>query len=211
MDTRTGAVLAMANAPTFDANRFGNGHAPTVRRNRAVTDMYEPGSTFKIVTIAAALEDGVVTPRTTFVLPPTIQVADRVIHEAHRRGTERMTVRQILAESSNIGTVTVARASRRRASSRRGSSGSASAARPASTTRARAPAWCFRSRSGRVDDRHGPDRAGHRGHADADGQRVRHDRQRRRDADAAPRRADRRQARRRQAASASSRGARPTR
>ena len=55
------------------------------RRNRAVTDAYEPGSTFKIVTIAGALEDNVVSPRTTFTLPPTIQVADRVIHEAHSR------------------------------------------------------------------------------------------------------------------------------
>ncbi len=107
MDPRTGAVLAMANAPTFDANRFGSA-APEVRRNRAVTDMYEPGSTFKIVTIAGALEDAVVTPRTSFVLRPTIQVADRVIHEAHWRPTQRMTVRRILYDSSNIGTITVA-------------------------------------------------------------------------------------------------------
>jgi cell division protein FtsI/penicillin-binding protein 2 len=97
----------MANAPTFDANKFGAA-PPEIRRNRAVTDQYEPGSTFKIVTIAGALEDGVVTPRSSFVLQPTIRVADRVIHEAHWRPTERMTVRQILAESSNIGTITVA-------------------------------------------------------------------------------------------------------
>ena len=107
LDPRTGAVLAMANYPTFDANRFSTA-SPDARRNRAVTDMYEPGSTFKIVTIAAALEDGVVTPQSSFVLPPTIQVADRVIHEAHIRGTQRMTVKQILSESSNIGTITVA-------------------------------------------------------------------------------------------------------
>jgi cell division protein FtsI/penicillin-binding protein 2 len=107
MNPRTGAILAMANAPTFDANAFGSA-SPDMRRNRAVTDMYEPGSTFKIVTIAGALEDRVVTPRTSFVLQPTIRVADRVIHEAHWRPTQRMTVRQILAESSNIGTVTIA-------------------------------------------------------------------------------------------------------
>jgi cell division protein FtsI (penicillin-binding protein 3) len=107
MDTRTGAILAMANAPTVDANRFGTAPVES-RRNRAVTDLYEPGSTFKIVTIAAALEDNVVSPLTSFRLPPTIQVADRVIHEAHIRGTETMTVRQILAESSNIGTITIA-------------------------------------------------------------------------------------------------------
>jgi len=107
LDPRSGAVLAMANYPTFDANRFSTA-PPEARRNRAVTDMYEPGSTFKIVTIAAALEDNIVTPTSSFVLPPTIRVADRVIHEAHSRGTERMTVKEILVNSSNIGTITVA-------------------------------------------------------------------------------------------------------
>ena len=107
LDPRSGAVLAMANYPTFDANRFSTA-PPDSRRNRAVTDMYEPGSTFKIVTIAAALEDNIVTPTSSFVLPPTIQVADRVIHEAHSRGTEQMTVKEILANSSNIGTITIA-------------------------------------------------------------------------------------------------------
>ena len=62
MDPRTGAILAMANYPTFDANEFSTA-SPTSRRNRAVTDAYEPGSTFKIVTIAGALEDNVVSPR----------------------------------------------------------------------------------------------------------------------------------------------------
>ena len=89
MDPRTGGILAMANAPTFDANDFASAPAD-LRRNRAVTDVYEPGSTFKIVTIAGALEDNVVTPETSFTLAPTIQVADRVIHESHVRGTERM-------------------------------------------------------------------------------------------------------------------------
>jgi cell division protein FtsI/penicillin-binding protein 2 len=107
MDPRTGAILAMANAPTFDANGFSSAPAES-RRNRAVTDLYEPGSTFKIVTIAAALEDNVVAPDSAFRLEPTIKVADRTIREAHTRGTETMTVRQILSESSNIGTITIA-------------------------------------------------------------------------------------------------------
>jgi cell division protein FtsI/penicillin-binding protein 2 len=107
MNPRTGAVLAMANAPTFDANRFGAATAD-IRRNRAATDVYEPGSTFKIVTIAGALEDEVVNPRTSFVLKPTIHVADRVIHEAHTRPTTRMSVRRILYDSSNVGTITIA-------------------------------------------------------------------------------------------------------
>ena len=107
MDPYTGAVLAMAVAPGFNANRFATTRADR-RRNRAVTDTYEPGSTFKLVTIAAALEEGMVTPRTSFRLRPTIRVADRVIHEAHSRGTERMSVRQIVEYSSNIGTITIA-------------------------------------------------------------------------------------------------------
>ncbi|HXF97315.1 MAG TPA: penicillin-binding protein 2 [Gaiellaceae bacterium] len=108
MDPHTGAVLAMAVAPGFNANRFPVTRADR-RRNRAVTDTYEPGSTFKLVTVAAALEEGVVTPRTSFLLPPTIRVADRVIREAHARGTERMSVREIVEYSSNVGTITIAK------------------------------------------------------------------------------------------------------
>lgn len=107
MDPRTGAVLAMAVAPTFDANRFGRTRADR-RRNRAVTDTYEPGSTFKLVTVAAALHEGAVSPSTSFKLPPTLKVADRVIREAHTRGTARLSVREIVEYSSNIGTVTIA-------------------------------------------------------------------------------------------------------
>jgi cell division protein FtsI (penicillin-binding protein 3)/stage V sporulation protein D (sporulation-specific penicillin-binding protein) len=60
-----------------------------------------------MVTIAAALSDGLVTPETSFVLPPALRVGDRVIHDAELRGTERMNVSQILAKSSNIGAVTI--------------------------------------------------------------------------------------------------------
>ena len=107
MDPYTGSVLAMAVAPRFNANRFPTTRADR-RRNRAVTDTYEPGSTFKLVAIAAALEEGVVSPTTAFRLPPTLKVADRVIHESHTRGTQRMTVKQIVEYSSNIGTITIA-------------------------------------------------------------------------------------------------------
>jgi cell division protein FtsI (penicillin-binding protein 3) len=107
LDPRNGEILAMATVPGFDANRYG--FVPRdVQRNRAVTDTYEPGSTFKVVTIAAALSTRVVAPSTSFVLPYEIEVADRRIHDSHERGTERMTVAQILSRSSNVGTVTVA-------------------------------------------------------------------------------------------------------
>jgi cell division protein FtsI/penicillin-binding protein 2 len=109
MDPRTGAVLALAVEPGFNANR-----SPKVsddrKRNRAVTDTYEPGSTFKIVTISAALESGLVKPTTRYRLPPTIQVADRKIHDAEPRGTVTLNVEQILSLSSNVGVVTIAEA-----------------------------------------------------------------------------------------------------
>lgn len=107
LDPRTGGVLAMAVAPGFDANRYGNVPAEWVR-NKAVTDTYEPGSTFKVVTVAAALDDGLVRPSTAFTLPYSIHVSDRVIHDAEERGTERMTVSQILSRSSNVGAITLA-------------------------------------------------------------------------------------------------------
>jgi cell division protein FtsI/penicillin-binding protein 2 len=107
LDPRTGGILAMAGERGYDANRF-----PLVpkdwQRNRTVTDTYEPGSTFKIVTVSAVLSEGLVTPRTAFTLPYEIHVADRVIKDAHPRGTERMTVDQILSYSSNVGTITLA-------------------------------------------------------------------------------------------------------
>jgi cell division protein FtsI (penicillin-binding protein 3) len=107
LDPRTGAILAMAVERGYDANRF-----PIVpkdrQRNRTVTDTYEPGSTFKIVTVSAVLSEGLATPHTRFTLPYEIQVADRVIKDAHPRGTETMTVDQILSFSSNVGTVTLA-------------------------------------------------------------------------------------------------------
>jgi cell division protein FtsI (penicillin-binding protein 3) len=108
LDPHTGDVLAMAVAPTYDANNFG-GIARQFQRNRAVTDTYEPGSTFKLVTVGGSLSSGLVTPGTSFTLPYEIQVADRRIHDAEPRGTETMTVAQILSRSSNVGAITLAR------------------------------------------------------------------------------------------------------
>jgi cell division protein FtsI/penicillin-binding protein 2 len=108
LDPRTGAVLAMAQAPNYDANAFSKAYARRITANRAVADAYEPGSVFKVVTVAGALSDNLVTPRTSFTLPPTIRVADRTIHDAEERGTETMTVSQILQKSSNVGVDTIA-------------------------------------------------------------------------------------------------------
>jgi len=107
LDPRTGGVLAVAGVPGFDANRFPE-TSRVIQRVRAVTDTYEPGSTYKLVTVAAALSDHLVTPSSTFTLPYGIHVADRVVHDAEERGTETMSVAQILSRSSNVGAITLA-------------------------------------------------------------------------------------------------------
>jgi cell division protein FtsI (penicillin-binding protein 3) len=106
MDPRNSQVLAMANYPSLDPTDPGNA-TPYELLNWATGYTYEPGSTFKAFTVAGALEDRVVTPDTMFNLAPTIQVADRVIEESHARGYVTLTVADILAQSSNVGAVTI--------------------------------------------------------------------------------------------------------
>ena len=102
MNPDTGAILALANWPRVNAN-----DPSAVRsaddRDHAVADSYEPGSTFKAITVAGALQDGVVTPSTPFDVPPVLQVADRQIHDAESHGYETLSTAQILKVSSNIG------------------------------------------------------------------------------------------------------------
>jgi cell division protein FtsI/penicillin-binding protein 2 len=106
MDPYSNTVLALANWPRVDAND-SSGAPQYAAQNRAVGFNYEPGSTFKPFTVAGALEEKVVTPDTYFHLPPTIEVADRTIEEAHVRGTVDLNTTQILAQSSNVGTVRI--------------------------------------------------------------------------------------------------------
>ncbi|MFY9488142.1 MAG: penicillin-binding protein 2 [Solirubrobacterales bacterium] len=106
MDPQNGEVLAMANWPKLDANDPTKAE-PEAQQNRAVGFTYEPGSTFKAVTVGGALQDGKVTPSTIFGLPPTLLVADRVIKESHDRGAISLSVSEILAQSSNVGSVKI--------------------------------------------------------------------------------------------------------
>ncbi|MGI8558016.1 MAG: peptidoglycan D,D-transpeptidase FtsI family protein [Solirubrobacteraceae bacterium] len=106
MDPHSGGILAMANWPRVDANDIAAAPA-YARQNRAVGFDYEPGSTFKVVAIGGALQDGLLTPQTSFDLPPQIQVADRTIHDAEARGPVTYTTSQILSRSSNIGAIKV--------------------------------------------------------------------------------------------------------
>src|SRR3954471_3111995 len=106
LDPRTGEILALANYPAVDPSKPGSGDAYAAQ-DRAVQASYEPGSTFKPVTVSGALEEHLVTPNTTFDLPPVLQIADRTLHDAEARGYVTLTVAQILAQSSNIGAVKV--------------------------------------------------------------------------------------------------------
>ncbi len=106
MIPRTGEVLALAHVPRFDPNRPDEGPR-WFRRNRAITDIYEPGSTFKIVTAAAALEEGVITPDdSVFCEEGVFLVAGRAFRDAHPYGWLRF--REVVEHSSNIGVVKVA-------------------------------------------------------------------------------------------------------
>jgi cell division protein FtsI (penicillin-binding protein 3) len=114
LDPSTGEVLAMAETPGYDANNTSNvaKWAPGLLRNRALTDTYEPGSTFKLVTITGALSDGLVTPATRFTLPYRFQFGSCwqcTVHDAELRGTVNYSVSQILEFSSNVGAVTLAK------------------------------------------------------------------------------------------------------
>jgi cell division protein FtsI/penicillin-binding protein 2 len=105
LDPRTGEVHAMANVTAKGFHGFGRD--PEADKNRAVVDVYEPGSIFKLVTISGALADGTITPTEKFHLAPSIQVADRTINESHPRGWVYYDVREILQWSSNVGAVTI--------------------------------------------------------------------------------------------------------
>jgi cell division protein FtsI/penicillin-binding protein 2 len=108
MDPRDGAILALANWPRVNSNKLYD--APDyAMTNRATGATYEPGSTFKAFTVAAALEDGKVTPTTPFTLPPVLQVFDREITDSHPRGWETRDVAGILAQSSNVGAALIGR------------------------------------------------------------------------------------------------------
>ncbi|MDP3968650.1 MAG: penicillin-binding protein 2 [Nocardioides sp.] len=107
MDVRTGEVLALADHPTFDANQpllVDKGHLGS----RALSDVYEPGSVSKVLTAAALLDAGKVTPRTRILVPGQLPRQDRVINDYWDHGRLRLTLTGVLAKSSNIGTVLAA-------------------------------------------------------------------------------------------------------
>jgi cell division protein FtsI (penicillin-binding protein 3) len=106
LDVRTGEILAMANQPSYNPNNRGR-LDPSRTRNRAVTDLFEPGSTLKPFTIATALEAGTVQPQTIIqTAPGHITIGGRTIHDAHTEGA--LTVEQVIQKSSNVGASKIA-------------------------------------------------------------------------------------------------------
>ncbi|MDP9207834.1 MAG: penicillin-binding protein 2 [Actinomycetota bacterium] len=110
MSPRTGEVLAMANVPTFDPNRITGRTKAEARKNRAIADVFEPGSTNKTITAAAALQHGIVTPKTETIVPDNIPLCpEKTFRDSHSHAPELMTFADIVAKSSNVGTIMAAR------------------------------------------------------------------------------------------------------
>jgi cell division protein FtsI (penicillin-binding protein 3) len=106
MDPKTGHILAQASAPTFDPN---NSATITLEklRNPAVQEVYEPGSTGKVITVAAALEEKKVTPETVFTIPYSMRIYDRTFSDHEKHPVQRLTTTGLLAVSSNTGSIKI--------------------------------------------------------------------------------------------------------
>ncbi len=106
MDPKTGAILAQASAPTFDPN-VRSKITLAQMSNPAVADVYEPGSTGKVITVAAALEEGSTTPTTLYAIPNVLKAGGRIFHDDKSHPTEHLTTAGVLAVSSNIGAIQI--------------------------------------------------------------------------------------------------------
>ena len=102
MDSRNGEILAMSGLPNFDPNEFWK-FGEEVRKNPLVGNVYEPGSTFKSITIAAGLNEGIISTASVFYCPNQFEIGGRTIGEAHHHDEGNFTVNQILMESLNVG------------------------------------------------------------------------------------------------------------
>ncbi len=106
MDPKTGEILAHATAPTFDPNHTSK-VSLVAMRNPSVQDVYEPGSTGKVMTLSAALEEKKITPESVFTVPYALKRSTKVFHDHQRHATKRLTASGILAESSNTGSIQI--------------------------------------------------------------------------------------------------------
>jgi cell division protein FtsI (penicillin-binding protein 3) len=108
MDSATGEIYAMASYPTFNLNQYFKVRDENAFINRCVRAVYEPGSTFKSITIAGCIEENLAAPSTRLYLPSQIKIGRYTIGEAHKRAAGVYTVAEILKESMNIGAVRLA-------------------------------------------------------------------------------------------------------
>ena len=106
MDPATGEILAHATAPTFNPNHTSK-VSLVAMRNPSVQDVYEPGSTGKVMTVAAALEEKKITPETVFTIPYTLKRSNEVFRDHEKHPTQRLTSAGVLAVSSNTGTIKI--------------------------------------------------------------------------------------------------------
>ncbi|BAZ83050.1 penicillin-binding protein 2 [Sphaerospermopsis kisseleviana CS-549] len=106
MDATDGSLLALVSHPTYNANQYSKADI-SLFRNWPVADLYEPGSTFKPLIVAIALENGVIKPEDVFNDPGTIKVADRIIKNAEINSFRRINIAEILQTSSNVGMVQI--------------------------------------------------------------------------------------------------------
>ena len=104
MNPATGQIVAMATVPTVDSNHPG-GAAASDRGNRAVSDVFEPGSTSKVMTMSAVIQEGAANPLTHIVVPPTLLRGGKTFHDDIAHGTWDLTLTGVLARSSNLGTI----------------------------------------------------------------------------------------------------------
>ncbi|MGH3823707.1 MAG: peptidoglycan D,D-transpeptidase FtsI family protein [Pseudonocardiaceae bacterium] len=104
LDARTAEVYAMANDLTFDPNNLAAA-TPELLGNPAVSTPFEPGSVNKVITAAAAIDSGIVTPDTPLRVPGEVRIADRTVRDAWSHGTVNLTFTGVLARSSNVGTL----------------------------------------------------------------------------------------------------------
>ncbi|MEU3016018.1 penicillin-binding protein 2 [Nocardiopsis sp. NPDC007018] len=100
-------ILAMADYPSYSQNDI-DATGPEEWSNGAVAETFEPGSTNKVITLAAALEEGLTTPETVYTVPYTLQYYDQTFRNSTNNGTQRLTVNGIMAQSSNVGTIKIA-------------------------------------------------------------------------------------------------------
>lgn len=107
MDPKTGYILAMASTPGFNPNHYGQAD-PANFRNPALEWAYEPGSTFKVLTMAAGLDSGVITPTTAFLDTGQFPIGGQVLHNWNERGFGWETMTQVLQHSANVGASFVA-------------------------------------------------------------------------------------------------------